>query len=655
MPEDDVMAMQSIGLAGLDVSQRLLDIAGQNIANAGTPGFHRQVADLVDRSLETGGGVDIAQVRRVVNQALETALTGSTYDLNQLATQLDGMRQVQNTVLTGDGSIGDLLTTFFNQVQQLAAQPDDPTQRQVVVSTASALTGRINDMANSIDALRANLQQQIPGVVAQINSLSTQIASENQNIQRISLQGGNVNELLDQRDQDINKLAELIDVRVVPQDNGVVNVMAAGAAVVLGTNALALQTAMAGDQTTVTTGLSATPLNVSGGQLGGLLQLRNVDVAGIHARLDELAHTLATSVDALQSTGVGLWGPFTQLNGSRAVERVNAPLAQAGLALPPNAGSLFISVTNQATGQRVLNKVNIDPATQSLQDVANAISSVANVQAVVDTQNRTLVIMARPGYAFDFAGRLATDPTSQAITGTASPQIDGTYTGSANDTYTYKVVGSGTVGVTPGLTLEARNSAGALLATWNIGQGYEPGSELPALNGVTVKMAAGTANAGDIFSATVVAQPDTAGLLTALGLNTFFTGDSASNLGVSPDLVENPENLSAGLSGLPGDNANLLRWNALRDAPLLAGGTQTFNEFYARLAADVGSRVQDLDQRHSAQSDLKQRLQAQQQSISGVDPNEELVKLLQFQRSFQMSAKFLTVVNETLAELFQLV
>src|SRR5207249_8310350 len=132
-------------------------------------------------------------------------------------------------------------------------------------------------------------------------------------------------------------------------------------------------------------------------------------------------------------------------------------------------------------------------------------------------------------------------------------------------------------------------------------------------------------------------------------------GDRPGNLAVRSDLLDNPDRLTASRTGQPGDGSNLLRLAALRDNPLLANGNATFSQFYADLTADVGSRVQDLDQRQSAQEVVGNRLQAEQQSVSGVDPNEELTRLLQFQRSFQYSAKFLTVVHDTLDDLLKLV
>ena len=78
-------------------------------------------------------------------------------------------------------------------------------------------------------------------------------------------------------------------------------------------------------------------------------------------------------------------------------------------------------------------------------------------------------------------------------------------------------------------------------------------------------------------------------------------------------------------------------------------------KYLTDLTTDVGSQVLDLDQRQTALVSLGAGLEAERQSISGVDPNEELDKLLQYQRSFQLSSRFLGVVNDTLQELLRLV
>lgn len=652
------MSALSTGLSGLVVSQRLLDLIGQNVTNANTPGYHRQVADLASRNYgqEIGLGVKVSALRRLSTNVLEQAVTRNTVEQANVSAQLENMRQAQTYLQPGEGSVHQLLENFFNQLEQLAARPDDLALGRVLLNTANGLAKQFNALDGNLQYLGDELQAQLQQSVGQINRFSAQVAELNESIFHRAVQGLATNDLQDQRDQLVNQMAELVDVQVIPQPFGVVNVLAARAPVVVGTSSANLNFSVDNNnqgQLTLSNATQALP--VSGGQVAGLLTILNDAVAEMRQRMDDLAKEVIRQVDSVHATGLGRDGPLSMAAGQRAVNNLLVPLAQAGLDFPPQAGSLFVGVTNLSTGQRTLTEVSIDPDVQNLQDVATALSGVGNMQAVVDPQTNTLRILAQPGFGVDFTKRLPTAPINVAITGTTTAQIGGSYTGTTNDTYTYSVVGSGTVGVTPNLSLEVRNGAGALLDRLDIGQGYEPGTSLAAVNGVTVRLASGTANNGDSFGVPVVAQPDSAGLLPALGLNSFFVGSGARDIGVRPELLAQPSLLQASHSGQSGDGSNLRQMAALRDQLLLAGGTQTFRQHYAALVGDVGSQVQQLDQEQTAKQVLGQQLEAQRQGVSGVDPNEELVHMLQFQRAFQMSARYLTVVNDTLEELADII
>jgi flagellar hook-associated protein FlgK len=226
--------------------------------------------------------------------------------------------------------------------------------------------------------------------------------------------------------------------------------------------------------------------------------------------------------------------------------------------------------------------------------------------------------------------------------------------GAANDVYSFQVVGSGTVGVTAGLSLEVRDGGGTLLTTLNIGAGYTPDAPLNVGNGITVSLSAGTTNNGS-FSARMIAQPDTARILPALGLNSFFTGVSAATIAVRPELVADPTLLSASRSGEIGDARNLERFAALREQAVLAGNTLSFEEFSQSVSGAIGDEVRSLDLRRLSSETLLQGLVQQEQSIIGVDINEEMVKLLEFERLVEAGAKYLSVVNSAMDDLLNII
>jgi flagellar hook-associated protein 1 FlgK len=658
----DAMSLFTVGVSALDVAQNALNMIGNNLANANTPGYHEQVMDLTEAyptqigNNSVGSGVQIADTRRIIDNPLETAITNQTFALANTTAQLNTLQQMQTNLTPSSGSIGDDIEQFFNDVNQLATNPSDTTQRTVVIDDAQNLATTFNSLSASLTQIQNGLDSQLNNGVSDINSLAGRIAQLNGEIANATANGTTPNDLLDQRGQLINQLAGDINVQVGTGNLNQVNILAGGVPLVVGNQSQTLQYSLAsGNQGQVTVAGSTTPLAVTGGQVGGMLAVRNQSLTDAQTQLDTLAGAVAQQVDEVQATGLGLSGSSTNLSGTRGVNDVNVPLDKAGLAFPPQAGPLYVSVTNLSTGTRTLTAVNIDPATQSLNDVAAALSAVPNIQAVTDPQTGTLQISANPGYAFDFAGRLPSSPDTTSYTGTATPQVGGQYTGANNDTYSFQVVGSGTVGVTPNLELQVKNSAGTSIATLNIGQGYSPGTPLTVANGITVQLASGTANSGDTFSTPVIAQPDSSGILSALGLGTFFTGSTASDIAVQSALLNNPSLLAASRNGDSGDNSNLTRLAALQTQPVLANGTQTLTQGYNAIVGDVATQVQTLTTQQTSQQALGQQLQTQQQNISGVDNNEELVNLMSFQQAYQSASEYIGTVNTALQSLYLIV
>src|SRR5713226_735219 len=283
----------SIGLSALSTSQRVLDLIGENIANANTPGYHRQVALLTEKDptmlagLMIGNGVQISQISRLRDFILEQASTQNTFQSASTGAQLGTLQQIEAALTPGTGSLDNLLAGFFNQVNQVASSPADMTQRTVLLGTATALTNQLNSLGANFASLRQSVDSQLQQTVTDANSLLPQIAALNQEIQRVEVLGTNANDQRDQRDQLINQLAGLVDVRTIEQPYGQTTVLVDGSPAVIGNQANKLQ--FTADQTgkaIVTMAGSSTPLNLVGGKLAGLLQIRNQTLSDFSNRLD---------------------------------------------------------------------------------------------------------------------------------------------------------------------------------------------------------------------------------------------------------------------------------------------------------------------------------------------------------------------------------
>ncbi len=148
---------------------------------------------------------------------------------------------------------------------------------------------------------------------------------------------------------------------------------------------------------------------------------------------------------------------------------------------------------------------------------------------------------------------------------------------------------------------------------------------------------------------------DNTGAMAALGINTFFTGKDASDIGVNLDLVNDPRFIAVGRDHLTGDNRGALAIAALRDTGVESLGGQSLTGFWNRHVEDVSIRTAQAIDQLSADSVVKENLQVQQQAFSGVNADEETIDLLNYQRMYQANARFLTVVDELMQTLIGIV
>ncbi len=557
------MLQFSIGVSALQASQRALEVAGNNIANANTPGYHRQVVQLSSATplrldkLSIGRGVEVTGIQRIVNDNIELSQVRQSAATGASDSQLTVATQLESRLSNEKASAGARLETLFNRLEQLSSQLNSSSSRKLVVASADQLAREFNSVAADLLRQRDDVDQSINAVVAEINPLTKAIAQLNAEIARQITAGSPPNDLLDQRSQLIQQLGQRISIEVLEGNQGQVTVLSDGVPLVISGRSLSLEVVRdETDHVLIQPKGTDASLTTTGGQLGGYLAARRETVPRYLSRMDDLARAVARAFNSVQTTGVGVAGAFTNLTSQQPVRDVNQKLNAAGLPSPPIAGSLTVAVTDIATGQRTLTTINVDPVQQSLSDVANALGTIPNLQVFVNSQGGTLSVMSASGFTFDFRG-------------------DG---------------------------------------------------ETPS---------------------------DTSGVLSALGFNAFFTGGDAATLKVSDDLLGNADRLATSRNGQTGDSSNLQRLVALRDAPLMPNQSTLSNDFL-QTVADIGSDVQGLTEQRETNQLLFDRLEEQRQSLSGVDPNEEMVNLLKYQRMFQIASKYINVLNDAYGELLEI-
>ena len=342
--------LDSLASAATSLSaQRMgLDVAGQNISNINTPGYTRRTLDLAalpsTDALSAGGGVSVLGVR-----ALRDDLASARFRRESGDTAHDaGMAEILGTVEAGLGtpgsSLDQQLTAFFDAFSNLTNDPTSLSARDEVVRQATQLSSAFHGLVSQLDHAQQDADASIRASVDEVNQLGAQLAKLNADLAAGSY---DADAIKDRQNVILDRLSELAGVSVLSRPDGEVDVtLASGRAIVIGENAYALTTNSVG-LASVTLGDVDVTSELTGGRIGGLLQARDVVVPGYVDRLDQLAYSLATSVNAIHNTGF-------DATGAAAGDFFAAPTTVSGaanaLAVDPSLVADSRRVAASATG-----------------------------------------------------------------------------------------------------------------------------------------------------------------------------------------------------------------------------------------------------------------------------------------------------------------
>jgi flagellar hook-associated protein 1 FlgK len=370
----NLMGSMAIALGALQNSQEALDVTSNNIANLNTDGYSRQRVNfsetpaVLQGQLQFGTGAKIDNIQSIRDQVLEFRISSETQQQSALDAYLGPMQQVQATFNEAAGTgLQSAISGFFNSFSQLSTDPGSVPLRQSVLTAAQNMTAAFNTAATNLNTLRASTDQQIPSTIQQINALAQSIAQLNTRISQSQALGQSSGAFEDQRSQLIQKLSQLINISMVQGDNGTIGVSTAlGAALVVGGQNFNLQVAtnpstgmnqvLASDGTDITNG-------INGGQLGGLLRVRDQALPTLTSRLDTLASGIANAVNTTHTSG-------SDLNGA--------------------AGQKFFTVPGAVAGTAQAIKVNLTDPAQIAASLNGTSGDNANALAISQLQNQSI-------------------------------------------------------------------------------------------------------------------------------------------------------------------------------------------------------------------------------------------------------------------------
>ena len=308
-------------LSGLMAFQRSLDTTSHNIANVNTDGYSRQRVELSTKPAEftgagyIGQGVNIATVSRSYDQFITNQLTSSTSAFAETNTLSTLASQVDNIIANEATGLSPALKSFFNAVNEVANDPSSLPVRQVMTSEAGSLTQQFNMLSSQFEDLRKQTNNQMQATVDDINSFAESIATLNSKIVTDSSRTSSEqlpNDLLDQRDALLAKVAEKISVSTITQQDGSISVfIGKGQSLVLGVSAAKLS--LAGSSTDpghkeILIGGQEISKQITGGELSGALKFRDEVLDPAQQQLGLVAAGFAVEFNKLHATGFDLNG-----------------------------------------------------------------------------------------------------------------------------------------------------------------------------------------------------------------------------------------------------------------------------------------------------------------------------------------------------------
>ena len=360
-------AMNAI-TAALQADQSSLDIVANNVANANTPGYTREVPNWRENvpvqmnGVSYGTGVSQTGPTSVRDRILEQRLSQEQQAASGTAARLAALDFIQALFPlssgSGDSNAGDIgsdITDFFGSFASLEANPTDISLRMQVLTSARMLARDISTAAANLNDQKASLDEQAASVIDQVNALTASIAQLNLQIQSTS-PDADAGALEDERQADLGKLSQLIGInQIKTENNGISITTTTGEMLVSEGSSYALDTSEINGETHFFIGTRdvTTQLAKGEGQLGGLLTARDQDIPSVMEGLDDLAYELSRQVNALNSGGSDLNGNTSTTNDPLYI--FNNPTTHTGSAanmmvIMNDPSKIAAGATGQGTG-----------------------------------------------------------------------------------------------------------------------------------------------------------------------------------------------------------------------------------------------------------------------------------------------------------------
>ncbi|ACZ76392.1 MULTISPECIES: flagellar hook-associated protein FlgK [Dickeya] len=621
------------GMSGLSAAQAALSTVSNNISNQAVAGYSRQNALLAQNNGTTtsagyiGNGVTVVSINRDYNDFIAKQLRAAQATSSATTSYYDQISKIDNLLSSSSSSLSTSIQDFFKNLQNLTSNSSDSSVRQTVLGKANALVNQFKITDQYLRDMDSNINGELSVTVTQINTYAQQIADINDQIVRLkgANNGAAPNDLLDQRDSLVDSLNKLVGVDVAVQDGNMYNVsLKNGLTLVQGKSFNTLVATTSSTDPTRTTiayndaiaGVSEVKEStITGGSLGGLLNFRTSTLDSARNQLGQMALAFSDAFNQQHKAGFDLnnaqGGDFFGVGSSVTLKSAkNTSAAELSSSYLSDTYSMQYNGTSWSV-------------TRS--DGTTASSTLSGSALTFDGFTIDISGSAASGDTFSFKvspGQSSISQTAPAAASAASlTRNDNNYI-KASD-YTVKFVGP------------AANN-------WSITR-LSDGADLSS--SATYAAASGSTPASLIFDGMkldITGTPAAKDVFTVKGVRDVVVGMSVV-ISDSSKIAAAGSSLTSTGGGVS-DNTNAKALLNLQTVKVVEGKS-SISQAYASLVGDIGNKTSTAKVTDTSQKNVVSQLTTEQQSVSGVNLDEEYGDLVRFQQYYMANAKVIQTAS----------
>jgi len=611
-----------MGKRALGAHQQALMVTGQNLSNVNTKGYSRQQIEFTSSDPiylpglsrahapgQMGQGVETESIRRIRDELLDRRIIAKAGEEGYWKTRDPYISDLEAIYLEpGHSSVRSHMDAFWDAWQELGTYPEDTAPRHSVLERGRTLSASIHGRYQALQTLQNKANEEIQMTVFQVNTLSREIASLNETIQRVKAQGDNPNDLLDKRDLKLDELSSLLNISVASRDPDEFMVYTNGVILVQGSigRQFDLQLNRETGFSNVVWGDTQDPLELEkatgrNGRLGALVDLRDQTIKSEIQVLDNMTMNFASLVNEVHQRAYGINGT----TGTRFfIEQ-------------PFVTNVMGNYDRSGNGEDDSSYIFRVSGTNPLESRAQVgLAGTITLSAAEGTQTIQY-------FPTDTVADILTRINNSGAEVTARLNRDGLLTMTATPSQNWE---------NPDFVIRHIEDSGRFL------EGY-----------------AGLLQASGPDGAFTWTQPDAVNALSG-GPESWEVAPIAHPSGwleINPALIRDPLSVASGFgvngrASNPGNGDAAMAIASIRNSEVMVGRYRTFDDYFAVHTANVALLGEQSRNMLETNNVTMHRLHMDRQSLSGVNMDEELSNMIRYQHGYAAAARFISTVDAML-------